>query len=507
MILSSTLPPLENSVRHQARLFIGGQWRRTSGTAEHELISPANANRLGSVPLADRVDVNRAVAASRKAFDKGPWPRMSGRERAGYLRHIANLLRERLDETASALTMEMGAPFSRAKKSANRAAWLFDEYADIVERYPVEEVRPREDGGTALVVGEPVGVVAAIIPWNAPALVAALKVAPALAAGCTVILKPPPETPLDSYILAECVEEAGLPAGVFNLLIADAQHSDLLVRHPGVDKISFTGSTGVGRHILSVASQRIARVALELGGKSAAIVLDDADPDLVTTQMAEEVIGNSGQVCAALTRLIVPRGQEADYADRLADTLANVRIGDPFDPDTQMGPLAMSRHYDLVQKNIRLGIEEGATLRYGGDRPVGLDAGFFLKPTLFQNVRPEMGVAQEELFGPVLSILSHDGAESAVEIANDSKYGLHGCVFTADAEAAYGIARRLRTGSIGHNRRLIDWRMPFGGFKQSGLGREGGIEGFEQFLELKTIYMDGPAASGSTAPANTSSRV
>jgi len=390
--------------------------------------------------------------------------------------------------------MEMCAPFSRAKKSANRAAWLFDEYAGIVETYDIEEVRAREDGGTALVVSEPVGVVAAIIPWNAPALVAALKVAPALAAGCTVILKPPPETPLDSYILAECMEEAGVPAGVFNLLIADAQHSDLLVRHSGVDKISFTGSTGVGRHILSVASERIARVALELGGKSAAIVLEDADPDLVAAQMAEEVIGNSGQVCAALTRLIVPRGQEADYADRLADALANVRIGDPFDPETQMGPLAMSRHYDLVQKNIQLGVDEGATLRYGGDRPADLDGGFFLKPTLFHNVRPDMGVAQEELFGPVLSILSHDGADNAVDIADDSKYGLHGCVFTADAAAAYGLARRMRTGSIGHNRRMIDWRMPFGGFKQSGLGREGGVEGFEQFLEMKTIYMDRPSA-------------
>jgi acyl-CoA reductase-like NAD-dependent aldehyde dehydrogenase len=493
VILRSTLPPLEYSVRHQDRLFIGGRWQHGSSSAEHELISPTNANRLGTVPLANRVDVDGAVTAARLAFDKGPWPRMSASERAGYLRRIADLLRERLDETATALTMEMGAPFSRAKKSATRAASLFNQYADMVETYPIEEVRAREDGGTALVVGEPVGVVAAIIPWNAPALVAALKVAPALAAGCTVILKPPPETPLDSYILAECVEEAGLPDGVFNLLIADAEHSDLLVRHPDVDKISFTGSTGVGRHILSVASHRIARVALELGGKSAAIVLDDADPELVAAQMAEEVIGNSGQVCAALTRLIVPRGQEADYADRLADALGQVRIGDPFDPETQMGPLAMSRHYDLVQKNIRLGVEEGATLRYGGDRPSDLDDGFFLKPTLFQDVNPDMSVAQEEVFGPVLSILSHDGPDSAVEIANNSKYGLHGCVFTADAEAAYGMARRLRTGSIGHNRRLIDWRMPFGGFKQSGLGREGGVEGFEQFLEIKTIYMDRPS--------------
>lgn len=490
MVLRSTLPPIEYSARHQSRLFIKGQWQRPSGTTEHELISPSSGNRLGTVPLADRSDVEAAVAAARHAFDKGPWPRMSAAERAGLLRRVAELLRERLDETATALTMEMGAPFARAKKSASRAAILFDQYADTVENYPLEESRAREDGGTARVVAEAVGVVAAIIPWNAPALVAALKVAPALAAGCSVVLKPPPETPLDSYILAECIEEAGLPAGVFNLLIADAEHSDLLVRHPGVDKISFTGSTGVGRRILSAASERIARVALELGGKSAAIVLEDADPELVVRQMVEEVIGNSGQVCASLTRLIVPRGQEAGYADRITEALAQVRIGDPFDPETQMGPLAMSRHHELVQRSIKLGVDEGATLRCGGDRPSSLEAGFFITPALFHNVTPDMGLAQEEVFGPVLSILGHDGPDHAVDIANNSKYGLHGGVFTADADVAYDLARRMRTGSVGHNRRLIDWRMPFGGFKQSGLGREGGVEGFEQFLEIKTIYMD-----------------
>ncbi|HWT30120.1 MAG TPA: aldehyde dehydrogenase [Propylenella sp.] len=495
MILRATLPSLNFNIRHPGRLFIDGGWQPASGRREHEIISPANANRLGAVPLADRDDVDAAVSAARKAFDHGPWPHMSGGERAALLRRVAELLRERLEETATALTMEMGAPFSRAKKSATRAAQLFDQYAEVAATYPIEETRRREDGGNAVVVGEPVGVVAAIIPWNAPALVAALKVAPALAAGCTVILKPPPETALDSYILAECIEEAGLPSGVFNLLIADAQHSDLLVRHPGVDKISFTGSTGVGRHILSVASERVARVALELGGKSPAIVLDDADPALVAEQMTEEVIGNSGQVCAALTRLIVPRGQESDYADRLADRLAHVKVGDPFDPETKMGPLAMSRHLDLVMTNIQRGVDEGAKLRYGGDRPADAGDGFYLKPAVFENVEPGMTIAREEVFGPVLAILGHDGPDSAVEIANDSVYGLHGCVFTADRSVAYQLARRMRTGSVGHNRRMIDWGMPFGGFKQSGLGREGGVEGFEQFLEPKTIYVESAPVS------------
>ena len=496
MTLSSTLLTSAYCIRHPARMFIGGQWRHASGQSEHVIISPANGNRLGSVPLADGADVEAAVAAARSAFDHGPWPRMTPAERAVILRRVAGLLRERINETATALTMEMGAPFTRAKKSANRAALLFEQYADVADSYPVEELRAGEDGRCAVVVSEAVGVVAAIIPWNAPALVAALKVAPALAAGCTVILKPPAETPLDSYILAECMEEAGVPPGVFNLLIADAAHSDLLVRHHGVDKISFTGSTGVGRHILSVASQRIARVGLELGGKSAAIVLDDADPDVVVQQMAEEVIGNSGQVCAALTRLIVPRGQESAYAERLAAKLASVKVGDPFDPDTQMGPLAMVRHLESVQRNIALGVSEGAKLCYGGERLSQLSEGLYLSPALFQNVEPAMALAREEVFGPVLSILSHDGLDDAIDIANNSQYGLHGCIFTSDPGVAYAAARRMRTGSVGLNRRLIDWQMPFGGFKQSGLGREGGVEGFRQFLELKTIYMDPLPAGG-----------
>jgi aldehyde dehydrogenase (NAD+) len=353
-------------------------------------------------------------------------------------------------------------------------------------------VRRRSNGEYTVVVSEPVGVVAAIVPWNGPALLAALKVAPALAAGCTVVLKPAPETPLDAYILAECIEAAGLPPGVFNMVPADREASERLIRHPGVDKISFTGSTAVGKHILEVAAQRIARVSLELGGKSAAIVLDDADPAVVTARMASEVTMNTGQVCAALTRMIVPRGRMREYGKLLCEAVSKAKVGDPFEEGTQIGPLAMGRQLARVEEYINKGRDEGAVLLGGGGRPSHLNRGFYIEPTIFTDVDPGMTIAREEIFGPVACLIGHDGLDHAIEIANDSCYGLHGAIFTQDVDAAYAAARRIRTGSVGHNSRVIDWQMPFGGFKESGLGREGGIEGFRSYLEIKSVYVARP---------------
>ncbi|AEG50859.1 Betaine-aldehyde dehydrogenase [Sphingobium chlorophenolicum L-1] len=477
------------SIGHRQHLFIGGEWRRSAKGGVIDVISPTDELVADQVAAATPEDIDLAVTAAREAFDQGPWPHMAPSERAATLRRVAANLRERLSDTAWATTLEMGAPLAMARTIATRSAQLFDDYAEIAETHPTEDVRPRQAGGYTVVVSEPVGVVAAIVPWNGPALLTALKVAPALAAGCTVVLKPAPETPLDAYILAECIEAAGVPPGVFNLVVADREASDRLIRHPGIDKVSFTGSTAVGKHILEVASQRVLRVSLELGGKSAAIVLDDANMETVVAQLAGEVCTNTGQVCASLTRMIVPRGKMADYAEALGATVSKMSVGDPFQDGVQVGPLAMGRQRSRVEDYIRKGVDEGAQLVSGGRRPGHVERGFFIEPTVFSNVSPSMTIAREEIFGPVASIIAHDGPEDAVRIANDTRYGLHGAVFTEDPDAGYRVARQMQTGSIGFNRREIDWSMPFGGFKESGLGREGGREGYRQYIELKSIYM------------------
>jgi aldehyde dehydrogenase (NAD+) len=480
------------TIAEPERLYIGGEWRAPVNGTFIDVVSPVDGIVGARVAAAGPQDIEAAVRAARDAFDNGPWPRMPIAERAAIVRKIGALLRERLSETTWATTLEMGAPLPMAKAVAERAAALFDEYAAIGEAYPIEDLRPRTNGEYAVVVSEPVGVVAAVVPWNGPALLAALKVAPALVAGCTVVLKPAPETPLDAYILAESIEAAGVPAGVFNLVPADREASDHLIRHNDVDKISFTGSTGVGKHILRTTADRVARVSLELGGKSAAIILDDADPDLVVSRMATEVTMNTGQICAALMRVIVPRAQAKMYSEMLADAVSKIRVGNPFEQGTQVGPLAMKRQLERVEGYISKGREEGATLLCGGARASDLGDGYYIQPTVFANVEHGMTIAREEIFGPVASVISHDGPDDAVRIANDSDYGLHGGVFTKDVDTAYAVARKLRTGNVGHNIRTIDWHMPFGGFKQSGLSREGGVEGFRNFLEIKTVYVATP---------------
>jgi acyl-CoA reductase-like NAD-dependent aldehyde dehydrogenase len=480
------------SISHPAQYFAGGEWQSPSHENYITVISPSDEEIAGYVAACGPDEIDIAVRAARRAFDEGPWPRMRPADRSAALRRIASKLRDRLAETACATTLEMGGPLTMSTAVGARAAALFDEYADILDTHPIEDLRRRSNGEYTIVVTEPVGVVAAIVPWNGPALLAALKVAPALAAGCTVVLKPAPETPLDAYILAECVEAAGLPPGVFNMVVADREASDRLIRHPGVDKISFTGSTSVGKHILEVASQRVARVSLELGGKSAAIVLENADPALVISRMANETVMNTGQVCAALTRLLVPRSQTRNYAIMMAEAIAKVKVGDPFEEGTQVGPLAMERQLTRVESYVAKGRAEGATLVAGGGRPGHLNRGFYVEPTVFSDVDPSMTIARDEIFGPVVCIIGHDGIDDAVRIANDSAFGLHGAVFTSDVDTAYSIARRIRTGSVGHNMRAIDWQMPFGGFKESGLGREGGREGFQQYLEIKSIYVTQP---------------
>jgi aldehyde dehydrogenase (NAD+) len=330
--------------------------------------------------------------------------------------------------------------------------------------------------------------VAAITPWNAPMVLLCYKVAAALAAGCTVVAKPAPETPMDAYLLAECIEAAGLPPGVFNVVPAGRETGDYLIRHAGIDKISFTGSTAAGRHIAGVAAERMTRASFELGGKSAAIVLDDADIGQVLGSLVPFSMPITGQVCFSLTRVLAPKSRLEEVLEAYTGAVSQVKVGDPQDAATQMGPLTMRRQLDRVQGYIAKGRGEGAKLVLGGGRPKGFDRGWYVEPTVFTNVDTKMTIAQEEIFGPVVSFIAYDDVDDAVAKANDTIYGLHGAVYSADTERGYAVARRMRSGSVTVNGMVVDPKMPFGGFKQSGIGREGGVEGLELYFELKTVY-------------------
>jgi aldehyde dehydrogenase (NAD+) len=470
------------------KLFIGGEWASSSADGGIDIISPASEERIGRVARATTADMDRAVAVARNAFDHGPWPRMSGVERAGYLRRIAAEMVKRSDDFARAWSLQVGMPYAQSSQTAPYMAGYFSYYADLAEK-GFEEVRQPLAGGHCIVVREPAGLVVAVVPWNAPLATMLLKVAPALAAGCVVIGKPSPETPLEALILAECVAAAGVPEGVFSVLTADREVSDHLIRKPEVDKVSFTGSTAAGLHIASVCGSRMARVTTELGGKSAAIILDDANIETVVAGIMPNLVGLCGQQCAAFSRILVPAARKAEVTEALAAAMRYVTVGDPFDQATVMGPLVTRSQQVRVLGYIEKGRAEGATLVTGGNRPAHLDKGWFVEPTLFTDASNDMVIAREEIFGPVGTIIAYDSEEQAIAIANDSIYGLSGGVFTAAPDRAYAVARRIRTGNFGHNGRVIDYTMPYGGFKQSGIGREGGVEGLHAFTEVKAIFM------------------
>ncbi|QDZ00632.1 aldehyde dehydrogenase [Nitratireductor mangrovi] len=468
--------------------FINGRWVEPISKQLLKVVSPATEELLLSYPEAGPADIDRAVAAARAAFDKGPWPQMSATERARYLRRVAELLNGRLDEIAQAWTLQVGAPISLTKKLVGQNPTLFNYYADLIETFAFVDERKRDDGGRVRVVKEPVGVCAAITPWNAPLVLLSYKVAAGLAAGCTMVAKPSPETPLEAYILAECIERAGLPEGVFNIVPAGREGGDRLVRHKGIDKVAFTGSTGAGKHIAAVCSERLARVSLELGGKSAAVLLDDADFQAALPSLMVYTMPITGQVCFSLTRILVPERREKEFLDLYLGAVSGIKVGDPFDPTTQMGPLTMARQRARVEGYIAAGRAEGARIACGGGRPQGLDRGYYVEPTVFTDVTPHMKIVQEEIFGPVVSVLTYRDEDEAAEKANNSSYGLSGAVYTVDPERGYRMARRMRTGSVTINGMIVDPKHPFGGYKQSGIGREGGPEGLDNYLETKTIH-------------------
>lgn len=471
------------------KLFIGGGWANSTGSDGIEIISPATEEKVGRVAKATTADMDRAVAAARHAFDHGPWPRMSGPERAIYLRGIAEEMGKRADDFARAWSLQVGMPYSQSSQTAPFMGGYYSYFADLADK-GFEEVRQPLMGGHAIVTREPVGVVAAVVPWNAPLATLSLKVAAALAAGCTIIAKPSPETPLEALILAECIAAAGVPEGVFSVLTADRDVSDYLIRKPEVDKVSFTGSTAAGLHIASVVSGRSGRITTELGGKSAAIVLDDADVGKVVAGIMPNLVGLCGQQCAAFSRILVPQSLKRDITDALAAAMQYVTVGDPFAEATQMGPLVTRTQHGRVFDYIAKGQSEGAKIVTGGNRPAHLDKGWFVEPTLFTDADNSMTISREEIFGPVGTIITYRDEEDAIAIANDSDYGLSGGVFTASPDRAYAIGRRIRTGNFGHNGRVIDYTIPYGGFKKSGVGREGGIEGLHGFTEVKAIFME-----------------
>lgn len=473
--------------RAPERFFVGGRWVEPISRQTLKVVSPVTEDVLITYSEAGPADIDRAVAAARDAFDKGPWPRMAPSERAVYLRRVAELLTQRLDEIAQAWTVQVGAPISLTKKLVGQNPTLFSYYADLIEKYPFVDDRKRDDGGKVRVVKEPVGVCAAITPWNAPLVLLSYKIAAGLAAGCTMVAKPSPETPLEAYVLAECIEKAGLPEGVFNIVPAGREGGDYLVRHKGIDKVAFTGSTAAGKNIAAACAARLARVSLELGGKSAAVLLDDADFKQALPSLMAYTMPITGQVCFSLTRILVPERREKEFLDLYLGAVSNIKVGDPSDPATQMGPLTMARQRDRVEGYIAAGRAEGARIACGGGRPKGLDRGFFVEPTVFTDVTPHMKIVQEEIFGPVVSVMTYRDDEEAIAKANDTQYGLNASIYSADPERAYRMARRVRSGTVTINGVIIDPKHPFGGFKQSGMGREGGPEGLENYIETKTI--------------------
>jgi len=478
-------------LQHPDKLYIGGKWVTPSTDRMIDVIAPATEQVFARVAEAMEADMVAAVTAARHAFDHGPWPRMTHGERAGYIRRIARLLDERAPDTALIWPNEMGMTHKIATASAARMGGIYDFYAGLADTYPWEEPMPSTVAAQALLVREPVGVVGAIIPWNGPMSLIAYKVAPALVAGCTVVIKASPEAPGHALMMAEIAEAAGLPPGVINVVTADREASEAMVRNPSVDKIAFTGSSAAGKRIASLMGDRIGRYTLELGGKSAAIILDDYDIQSAADALGGAICALTGQVCAALSRVIVPRDRHDEMVEALAARFAKVVVGDPFDPVSDMGPLAMRRQRDRVEHFIGLGRDAGYRIAAGGKRPAHLERGFYVEPTVFSNVDNNAAIAREEIFGPVLAVIPADSETHAIEIANDSPYGLNGAVFTNDVDRAYAAARQVRSGTVGHNGLKTDFGIAFGGFKESGVGREGGVEGLKPYLELKTMLLDG----------------
>jgi betaine-aldehyde dehydrogenase len=471
-------------MQRRDQLFINGKWVAPHGTGKIDVIHSATEAVMGTIPEGSVRDAEDAIMAARAAFDG--WSATPPAVRARYITQIAKGLKARIEELAQLIAGEVGMPIKLARPlQAATPVYNWRLVAGLLEDFRFEE-----EVGNSLVVREPVGVVAAITPWNLPLNQITLKVAPALAAGCTVVLKPSEVAPLNAFVLAEVIEAAGLPPGVFNLVTGYGPVvGEVLASHPEVDMVSFTGSTRAGKRVSELAARTVKRVALELGGKSASVILDDADLPTAVQGTINACFLNSGQFCSAHSRMLVPRARYDEVKAIARKVAEGFTVGDPLQ-DASLGPLVSAVQRDRVIRYIRRGLEEGAELVAGGpEAPDGLDQGFFVKPTVLGNVAPGATVAQEEIFGPVLSILCYDTEDDAVRIANDSIYGLSGGVWSADEARAIRVARRIRTGQVDINGAPFNMQAPYGGFKQSGNGREVGRYGLEEFLEYKSMQL------------------
>jgi len=484
-------------VQRTDKLFIGGEWVEPATGETIAVVSPHTEERVAEVAAAGTADVDRAVAAARAAFDDGPWPGLDPAERVAAVRRLAELYGQRRKQMAQAITAELGAPVSFAKLAQVGLPWsTMQALATIAEGYPWSEPRSGVFGQELTLRKEPVGVVAAIVPWNMPQFLIVTKLIPALLAGCTVVVKPAPEAPLDALLLAEMIGELDLPPGVVSVVPAGREAGAHLVASPAVDKVSFTGSTAAGRHVALACAANLTKVSLELGGKSAAIALDDADPVAVATAVKTATMGMSGQLCNALTRVLAPAARADEFAEALGEVVSALPVGDPADPATEIGPLVSERQQLRVLGYIDEGAREGARIVVGGTgMPEGVERGWYVRPTVFTDADNAMRIAREEIFGPVLTVIAYDDERDALRIANDSDYGLAGSVFTNDVERGLEVASRVRTGTFGVNQGYaMDPAAPFGGVKGSGYGRELGREGLESYLDIKSISIAGATA-------------
>ncbi|MFD6061243.1 aldehyde dehydrogenase [Rhodococcus wratislaviensis] len=469
-------------------LFIDGEWRSPHSRVTIDVVSPSTEKVIGTVPDADDSDVDSAVSAASAAFGAGTWRGLPISERARILQLALQALEPKIADIADLVTAEMGLPTSIAHKKIPGALAAGRYFLDLAVNDTLTEVR-QTMWGPAAVVKEPVGVVAAVAPWNGPFNMAVAKIFPALVTGCSVVYKPAPETPLDAYFIAEALAAAGLPPGVFNLVTGGRATGRSLVTHPKVNKVSFTGSTAAGRQIVSEAGPRFTRLQLELGGKSAAIVLEDADVETTMRGIAMGSFANTGQVCSAFSRIVVPAAHRDKWIDAIVETAESFVVGDPFDPATTMGPLVSANQRDRVLDYVRIGTAEGAVVATGGGAPEGDGIGYYVQPTVLIDTVNSMRVCQEEIFGPVVTVLTHESVDEAIAIANDSNYGLHGGVFTSDPHAAAHVARSVHTGTFSVNSYTHNHNAPFGGVKDSGIGRELGREGIQSYYEIKTVNL------------------
>jgi aldehyde dehydrogenase (NAD+) len=486
----------ERDLYERRDLFIGGEWVAPADGGSVDVISPSSEAVIGFAPVAGRSDVDRAVAAARAAVDDGPWPRTTAEERAAALDRMATHLTERARELATLNVEEAAVPVTYAHARELGPAFIVGFFARLAREFAFREVR-QGAAAPAIILREPVGVVASIVPFNGPLMSAAAKFGPALASGCALVFKPALETPLDAFALAEAAQAAGIPPGVVNVLPADRDVAEALVGHAGVDRVVFTGSTAGGRAVAQATAGSFKRVTLEMGGKAAAILLDDAPVDASIASILPMSFFNSGQACIALSRLVVPRNKLDAVTEAVAAFADTMVLGDPHDPATILGPVISEAHRARIEGMVEMAKADGARVVRGGSRPTDLPKGWYVPPTVLTDLGPDARIAQQEVFGPVLVILPHDGDDDAVAIANGTPFGLSGAVFTPDLDRALAVASRIKVGTFGINGYALDPTVPFGGCKQSGVGREFGVEGLAEYTEIKAVAL--PA--GASVPA------